>query len=111
VLDPMIIAFDLANVASDSILTKTKLWEQMFDISFLIHIGLTFITAYEHDLEWIVNPFQIALNYCRSTFLIDMLSTLPCLIMGQTHSISFWLKLLRFVHFSRFLKLIDYYLQ
>lgn len=88
------------------------MWERLFDICFIIHTILTFFTAYQHDLEWIVDPIDIAINYSRSSLLFDVLSTLPCIVLNvQSESWVYWLKLLRFVHFGKFLKLMDLYFQ
>jgi Ion transport protein len=83
ILMPLTLAFDVVRIGDDRILAKTYLWEVLFDISFIFHILLNFITAYQHDLEWIVDPRSIALNYVRSLFIFDVISTLPALVMGQ----------------------------
>lgn len=112
-LTPFTLAFDdnaRGQSEQSKVIWYTGNWEAFFDICFMIHICGTFLTAYQHDLDWIVMPKEIAKNYLRSTFCLDLLSTLPSLIMGQENYQMYWFKLLRFVHMSTFLKLLNIYL-
>ena len=104
-LTPITLAFN-DYTGKDIIKNSTFLWELLFDIFFLINVILNFITAYQHDLEWITVPKDIAKKYLKSLFLFDIVSTLPCLIMRE-NSMSYWFKLLRFVHFGKFLQLMN----
>ena len=51
-LIPFTLAFD-ATDSTHRIISHTYIWELIFDISFVLHILLTFLTAYQHDVEWV----------------------------------------------------------
>jgi hypothetical protein len=81
----------------------------MFDIAFAIHILLNFITAYQMDIEWKDSLKDIAKSYAKSFLIFDLISTLPTLITNE-HPSYYWFKILRYVHFRKFLHLINHYL-
>ena len=81
-LQPFTMAFDFASFdLPPRIMPRIKEWEIIFDICYLVHIVLTFITSFQHDLEWVETPKDIALTYVKSYFFIDVLTTIPPMIM------------------------------
>ncbi len=62
-------------------------------------------------MEWVVNPKTIALNYLKSYFIFDVISTVPCLFTGQDNIGLYWFKLLRYLHFGDVLKLLNSYIE
>jgi len=102
-------AFDFASFdLPPRIMPRIKEWEIIFDICYLFHIVLTFFTSFQHDLEWVEQPKDIAVTYLKSYFFIDVLTTIPPMIMQQIDISSelYWLKILRFVHFGNFLAIV-----
>lgn len=93
-------------VRGDTILTYTRLWEILFDIAFMIHIALSFITAYRSEIFWITSFKLIAFNYLKTFFLFDIVSTLPGLINGQ-QSKYYAFKIIRYTHLKRLLTVLS----
>jgi hypothetical protein len=62
------------------------------------------------DIEWKDSLKDIAKAYLKSFFIFDVISTLPTLITNQNPTY-YWFKLVRYVHFRKFLHLINHYLQ
>eukprot|EP00753_Platysulcus_tardus_P004747 PLAT12659.1.p1 GENE.PLAT12659.1~~PLAT12659.1.p1 ORF type:complete len:850 (-),score=394.01 PLAT12659.1:54-2603(-) len=89
-------------------------WDALFwinrlvDVCFLVDICLNFFTAYPgEDEHWVSSHRRIALHYCRTWFVIDVLSILPFETAGfllQNDSLD-GLKILRVVRLLRLLKL------
>ncbi len=95
---PFTLAFD-----TESILDETRMVEFAFDIAFALNILLNFFTAYQQDIEWKMALGDIAKAYIKSYFVFDVLSTFPCLFTLEEQRF-YKLKLLRFVHFRKFLQ-------
>lgn len=96
--DPYHIAFHLTDGNK-----RTKNYD-IFEISFVFDIFLTLnillslVTAYQHDVKWETDLIQIVKNYIlRDTFVFDVCSTIPMLIVDHT-SRWYFLKIIRFIH-------------
>lgn len=63
-------------------------FDLLVDASFLIDITLTFFTAYEERGVLIVNRTQIAKNYLKSWFVIDVVTTIPFQLLEKLDSTS-----------------------
>lgn len=62
------------------------------------------------DIEWKDSLKDIAKAYAKSFLVFDLVSTLPTLITREDPKY-YWFKLFRYVHFRKFLHLINNYLQ
>jgi len=81
-LQPFTMAFDFASFdLPPRIMPRIREWEIIFDICYVINIVLNFVTAYQHDLEWIESPSEIAKTYMKSFFIVDVITTIPPMIM------------------------------
>ena len=72
-------------------------YEKFTDIVLCVDIFLKFFTAYQKDVEWVTNIFQIIFNYLKQSFIIDMLALLPSILSDQSNKF-YWFKLFRFLH-------------
>jgi len=80
-------------------------WETFCDISMVIQIILTFITAKEKShtskkrnetfLKWEINMKVIAIDYLKFYFLLDFLGCVPTLITGNKNQCTFFFKFFR----------------
>ena len=58
-------------------------WEGLLDAVFLLEVGLGFCAAFFDRAERLVDSRrEIALNYVKSWFLLDMLAVLPLAYLG-----------------------------
>lgn len=85
--------------------------EIVMDICFISDILLNFITAYdsigtETEYQRVYSLRKIALNYLKSFFIIDLLTSIPLeLIIDEGASFN---KLLRLLRFPRFIKILKF---
>jgi hypothetical protein len=61
-------------------MAKTQRVELIIDIVWLIHIYISFVTAYVHEIEPVSSWPDIAKRYIQGAFIFDLLSTVPAVI-------------------------------
>ena len=107
---PFIFAFNI-----DSSTDGLLYFEMTLDTWFILEIILNFFTAYEYKSTFVTNRRKIALNYFRSWFAVDLLSSVPYSFIelgniDSTNSVtalksSKLLRIVRFVKYARLLRL------
>jgi hypothetical protein len=73
-----------------------KTVEMLVDIIFTLEIVFNFlkITRAQPDVK------SLAINYMQGTFIVDVVSTIPCMITGERFTY-YWLKVFRIFHLER----------
>ena len=88
--------------------TITPMWlyaEVSVDVVFFVDMILSFLTSYTDNGEKIKSIDQIALHYLKTWFTLDLVSTVPFYLIGDSSSLK-TLKLVRIFRLFRLLKLI-----
>ena len=57
--------------------------EIFIDVFILLDVAMTFFTAVVTDTSKIITYRGIALNYLKTYFVVDFLSTFPGLVLGE----------------------------
>ncbi len=78
--------------------------EFVIDVVIIIDICVNFISETVKDVELVIYLKDAALLYLKSYFLIDLTSILPNIIMLESSTATYPLKLLRFIRIQRFFK-------
>ena len=76
----------------------------MIDVIIIIDICVNFVSETVRDVEMVIYLKDAALLYLKSYFLIDVASILPNIIMLESSTATYPLKLLRFIRIQRFFK-------
>ena len=100
----VIIPFVMIN--PKELLPPIRWLEFSFDIIFFTDIVIDWFTAYHNNEELITDLKQIWMNYLSSFFIFDILSIFPGLITGEAYYQIYYLKVLRYVQFTRLIDLL-----
>lgn len=84
--------------------TDFRTVEFAIDVVIIIDICVNFVSETVRDVETVIYLKDAALLYLKSYFLIDIASILPNLIMLESSTATYPLKLLRFIRIQRFFK-------
>jgi len=99
--DPYHIAFNLTEGMKRDKKYKIASLSFALDIFLTLDIFIHLVTAYQTDVKEETDLFQIIKNYVlHGSFVLDVFSTIPMLILPQT-SQWFFLKFLRFIHIQQ----------
>lgn len=90
----------------DEVLEVTRVAEITIDAIWMLHMGMMFTTAFLKDVDWVTDIRQIAFNYLKANFLIDLVTTLPTLITFYSVPDLYYLKLLRMYYIGRSTQII-----
>lgn len=104
VSDPLHTAFYIADVGlapethpDGSEPQKTMMREIVCDVIFAINIAFRCLTTYMENGEPVLSLVALFKNYAKGTMVLDLASTLPSLLSGQSHQY-FLYKMLRFYY-------------
>jgi len=76
----------------------------VINVIIIIDIFVNFVSETVRDVELVIYLTDAALLYLKSYFLIDVASILPNIIMLESSTATYPLKLLRFIRIQRFFK-------
>lgn len=80
--------------------------EFTIDLMWVLHIGVSFTTAYIREVELITDIREIAKKYMWEGFVIDVLTTFSTLVTYYKVPELYYIKLLRLYYISRSQKII-----
>ena len=85
---------------------KRIVWETTVDFSFMIDMIVVFHSAYYDDqFRFICNKTEIAQNYLKSWFWIDLLACIPLQLLAVSFSANELFKFLRITKLHRMIKI------
>ena len=93
-------------INSKELLPPIRWLEFSFDIIFFIDIIIDCFTGYHDDNELVTDLKQIWVNYFSSFFIFDALSILPGLLTGESYHEIYFLKIFRYIQFTRLIELL-----
>lgn len=71
----------------------------IIDIFMVVDICLHMVTAYQKDVKWETDVPVIMMNYImKDTFIFDVASTLPVLLIQDYNSNWYFMKIIRIIH-------------
>lgn len=85
----------------EEVLTVTHTVEVAIDFLWILHILITFTTAFYRDTEIVTDYKEIAPKYIKENFVIDLITTLPTLITWYAYPDLYYLKVLRMYYIPR----------
>lgn len=85
-----------------------RYYEIIIDIILFGDMILRFVTAYDNDLEKIIDHKTIAVRYISNLFVFDFLAIVPGLISLELFKHLYPLKLFRYIHIPKFFTQVDY---
>lgn len=93
-------------VNASEMLPTIRWIEFTIDFVLLVDVVVDLFTAYRVDTELVTDLRQVLVNYLSTYFFFDILSILPGLLTAEMYPEIYFLKLLRYVQFSRLLELL-----
>ena len=78
------------------------------NVAFLLDFIFNFLTEYKdkETLEWVKDPYKIALEYAKGFMLLDFVATFPFDIFSENGSVM-WTRLIRLARLSKLASLLD----
>ena len=90
----------------DEVLETTQQTEVIIDMLWIVHMLMSFTTAFYREADIVTDLKEIAFKYLKENFFIDVITTFPTLITWYTIPSLYYLKLLRFYYMSRSTQII-----